>query len=903
MKNKAFIFSGLAFLLVIPVVILAASLTSMLATGSTGVTTHLRGDEVFVVFENTERDLQRAAAISGKRAALAAVDYQDIFGEYLDLNYTSGTYGSGTCGAVREMVLTGMLDDANNDYDPSSLMNSNTLPDWVANITATVQQAGFDITLNSPTVTDVKCSCLNTTHFYLKFAVEGSIEDQSKNFVYNGSFPRYGDASALINGKITDDLLFPNCENLPPIVNITAPDTGLTFIQGDMITFIGNLSSDPDGDYPLNFSWTSSIDGQFSTANVTVQDTTSGWTLGSHTILLTVTDSRGAFGTDSITLTLNANNPPIAIITTPVDNGNFSSGENISFDGSTSDDLDNDPLTFQWTSSIDGVLSTSSIFSTTVLSDGSHTITLTVNDQRGLGNSIDTDTHTINIGSASFPEIGEARLIANVNTSWRTVTLNRTYYKPVVTCTYNIPGFTSNPAVVRVTNVQSTSFDVRLQNPGDLVSVTSDDVHCIIMEEGDWTLIDGRAVEAYRVLSDDTGYQGSGWGNSRMESVGYTRSYSNPVVLGQVMSYNNADWSVFWDSDGTSKNQPPQGEPNPHLYIGKHVGEDSDTSRSDERLGYIVVEQGSGTLSTTAYEAARGSDIVRGVTNIPPYIYNLGATYQVGVATQAAMDGGDGGWAVLYGTTPLAGNQIDLAVDEDQIRNSERAHTTENVAYWVFSKESMIYGTARTPVYNDSFTNDTTGNYTWRLHDTYTSGTGYSWNAGGYVSMDGTYSGGSCCWVPAKVEADRTFNLPTSGYARINFTLTGDGAGQSRMIFQLKQDDNNMYSFKVTDDTYGGSGYSQGVSKTVGGVDVNSYTGPGTIGVLNGESESGNTVYSLNEPIDMEIWWSPTRLRLEVNEENIINLETSDTTIIDPSSFVFRSYRFNANWDSIKIYD
>ena len=329
MKNSAFIFSGLAFLLVIPVVILAASLTSMLATGSTGVTTHLRGDEVFVVFENTERDLQRAAAITGKRAALAAIDYQDIFGEYLDLNYSSGTYGSGACGAVREMVLTGALEDANNDYDASSLMSSNTLPDWVANITATVQQAGFDITLKSPTVSDVMCSCLNTTHFYLKFSVEGSVEDQSKNFVYNGSFPRYGDATALINAKITNDLLFPNCDNTPPNAVISSPNDGLTFIQGDTITFIGNESNDTDGDYPLNFSWSSNLDGQFSTANVTVQDTSIGWSFGTHTITLTVTDSRGAFGTDSISVTLNPNSPPVAVISSPSDNGNYTTGESI----------------------------------------------------------------------------------------------------------------------------------------------------------------------------------------------------------------------------------------------------------------------------------------------------------------------------------------------------------------------------------------------------------------------------------------------------------------------------------------------------------------------------------------------------------------------------------------------
>ena len=53
------------------------------------------------------------------------------------------------------------------------------------------------------------------------------------------------------------------------------------------------------------------------------------------------------------------------------------------------------------------------------------------------------------------------------------------------------------------------------------------------------------------------------------------------------------------------------------------------------------------------------------------------------------MDGGDGGWAVLYGNNPISTN-LNLAIDEDVIGDSDRAHTTEQVAYWVFSDEGNI---------------------------------------------------------------------------------------------------------------------------------------------------------------------------------------------------------------------
>ena len=54
------------------------------------------------------------------------------------------------------------------------------------------------------------------------------------------------------------------------------------------------------------------------------------------------------------------------------------------------------------------------------------------------------------------------------------------------------------------------------------------------------------------------------------------------------------------------------------------------------------------------------------------------------VLTQAAMDGNNGGWAMLYGASPVSANSVSLAVDEDQVRDSERNHTTEEVGYIVF---------------------------------------------------------------------------------------------------------------------------------------------------------------------------------------------------------------------------
>ena len=40
------------------------------------------------------------------------------------------------------------------------------------------------------------------------------------------------------------------------------------------------------------------------------------------------------------------------------------------------------------------------------------------------------------------------------------------------------------------------------------------------------------------------------------EAQAYGQSYINPVVLGQVMTENDPDWSVFW-CQGSQRTSPP----------------------------------------------------------------------------------------------------------------------------------------------------------------------------------------------------------------------------------------------------------------------------------------------------------------------------------------------------------
>ena len=263
------------------------------------------------------------------------------------------------------------------------------------------------------------------------------------------------------------------------------------------------------------------------------------------------------------------------------------------------------------------------------------------------------------------------------NGDWTIVPLGRTYASMVVVGSPDYDA-TSPPMVVRVRNAIGDSFEVRVDRAdGSAAPVGDVDVHYVAVEEGVYTEAEhGVKMEAIKFVSTVTDGAESWVGESRT----YKNAYTTPVVLGQVMTYNDPDFSVFW-SRGSNPSAPPSGKT---LFVGKHVGEDPKTTRSNETIGYIVIEAGTSTIDLVA---GLGTDSVEGVGNAPPYFYSVAtlATASTAIVSQAAMDGGNGGWAVLYGPDPIEAGNLQLAIDEDQINDPDRAHTAEHVAYVVFS--------------------------------------------------------------------------------------------------------------------------------------------------------------------------------------------------------------------------
>ena len=263
--------------------------------------------------------------------------------------------------------------------------------------------------------------------------------------------------------------------------------------------------------------------------------------------------------------------------------------------------------------------------------------------------------------------------VINVGSEWQTVTLPYNYEDMVVVATPQY-GSGDAPAVVRVRNASGNSFEMKMQNPSGQ-AVSGYTVQYIAVEAGVYTAAQhGIDMEAVKYDSARTDGNGTWVGEART----YAQPYEDPIVLGQVMSANDAEWSVFW-AYGTVRTNRPSSDA---LHTGVSIAQDTtNRTRVSETVGYIVIEAGNIELNGMLLTAGAGSDTIVGFGAPRTYDHGMSGIPETVILSTAGLDGSDGGWPVLYGASSIDATQLSLVFDEDQIRDTERNHTTEQIAY------------------------------------------------------------------------------------------------------------------------------------------------------------------------------------------------------------------------------
>jgi flagellin-like protein len=286
----------------------------------------------------------------------------------------------------------------------------------------------------------------------------------------------------------------------------------------------------------------------------------------------------------------------------------------------------------------------------------------------------------------------EARLLASTfrmewgttiaNSTFKTVHLQNHYESPIIVCS---PSYNSGvPRTGRLKDVSSESFKVKVQNPSGLV--VPDTLVCYwVVEEGVWD--SPFKMEAGKYSTSTVG-ENNNW---RYDYRDYGQAYSGKiVVLHQVMSNDDPTWITSYVSRANSRTDPPRSSDS-GFRIALNGAEAVDSHGSEE-IGYVILQEATGVVDGVKWEAKQTSDSVNGFGNSPPYYTSFGQSFSqppaVVLACHQEADGGDGGWAEVYS---VAATQLGLAVDEDQVRDSERSHTSETCGFMVFeSVESYV---------------------------------------------------------------------------------------------------------------------------------------------------------------------------------------------------------------------
>jgi hypothetical protein len=162
----------------------------------------------------------------------------------------------------------------------------------------------------------------------------------------------------------------PNRDNSPPVAVAAVPKGEFSYTEN--VTLDGSGSSDPDRD-PLTCTWRegSSILG-------TGPVLTRSFAVGRHNVTLTVDDD-GSRSSASVSFDV-VNRPPVAIIT-PHRSRTYTTEDSIGLDGRNSVDPENGTLTYEWKEGSRFLGSGPKL--SQKFSQGEHTVTLVVADERG----------------------------------------------------------------------------------------------------------------------------------------------------------------------------------------------------------------------------------------------------------------------------------------------------------------------------------------------------------------------------------------------------------------------------------------------------------------------------------------------------------------------------------------
>ncbi|MBU4262778.1 MAG: cadherin-like domain-containing protein [Proteobacteria bacterium] len=250
---------------------------------------------------------------------------------------------------------------------------------------------------------------------------------------------------------------------------------------------------------------------------------------------------------------------------------------------------------------------------------------------------------------------------ASVSTPWQRISFNKSFVNPVVIAKI-VSLVDKSPCFARITNVDTTGFDLRLQEwdyLNDKHSVES--VSYLVMEQGSYVLADGTKIEAGMFSTNMTTYA----------PIQFAQQFTVvPVVTASVTSINETDGVIgrannISTSSMDFKLQEQEGNPQIH---------------ATETVSYIAWEPSTGILNGMVYNIANAPNAVTDklatvnfntlLSNVPTIVTDMQSAQENDTATVRCK-------------TVSAGS-VELWLEEEKSKDKEISHSPEQVSYMAF---------------------------------------------------------------------------------------------------------------------------------------------------------------------------------------------------------------------------
>ncbi len=269
------------------------------------------------------------------------------------------------------------------------------------------------------------------------------------------------------------------------------------------------------------------------------------------------------------------------------------------------------------------------------------------------------------MGASSPPPIEAGEV--SVGDQWVHVDLEGVFSDPIVVATS--PSLEDDvPGVVRICNVSTGGFDIRIQEWAYL-----DDDHALetlgylVVERGQYMLKDGTLITADSFETAQT---------ADAVSVSLEQEYTcAPVIVASIMTCNDADAVT-----GRIRAVSPTG-----FEYRMQQEESSMLSHLTETVGYLAWEPGSGMLHEIEYEV--GYDIDNATDEPELYLFQDAFTFSPVFIASLQTDNESDPASLRFQTKNATG--ITLFVDEESSLDAEVVHASETVGYIALSHKSL----------------------------------------------------------------------------------------------------------------------------------------------------------------------------------------------------------------------